>query len=151
MIPRRSVQGSALRQTPQRRAVLEAIDRVGPHCTADELLVDLEARGADVCRSTVYRTLDTLGRAGLVREVHLGAGPARYERTDSEHQHALCRLCGTVFHLEHALLDDFERHIEEAHHFKALRMEVLVVGVCEACSQRPHSVATTPRFIEHSH
>jgi len=127
------------------------MERVGPHCTADDILADLELHDAGVSRSTVYRALDSLGRAGVVRPVYLGVGPARYERADAEHQHAVCRVCGTVFHLEHGLLREFERHIEEQHHFHPVRTEVLVVGVCDACSHAPQPMTALPRVVEHSH
>lgn len=85
-----------LRSTAQRRAVLQALS-VLRHATVDELAAHLQAGGADVNLSTVYRTLEALDEVGLVTHAHLSHGGPTYHTVDEEpHIHLVCSRCGRV-------------------------------------------------------
>ena len=85
-------------------------------------------------RSTVYRALDALAAAGSLHAVRLGEAATRYEVAGREHQHAVCRRCQGVLHLEHDLIRGLEADLSRRHGFRPERADVLVVGVCSACS-----------------
>ena len=140
-----------MRHTQQRRLVWESLGRLGPHCTADEIALELERRGQAIPRSTVYRALDALGRAGAVRALRLATGPVHYEIADTPHQHALCDSCGTLLHLEHELVDVIESHLRELHHFEPAKVDVLVAGICADCATRRTPVQQRRRTVEHAH
>jgi Fur family transcriptional regulator, ferric uptake regulator len=125
--------------------------RLGSHHTADEIAAELEASGERFPRSTVYRALDALAASGLVRTVHLGAGPTYYEEAAEQHQHAVCEVCEGILHLEHALVSELEQHLEERHHFKPTRTDVVVVGVCAACAEGGRKRRSGRRTLEHVH
>ena len=138
-----------LRQTRQRRLVWKAIERMGPHCTADEIVATVRKQDPDLARSTVYRALEALTASGTVWGVRLGDGPIHYELAGEEHQHAVCSGCKGVLHLEHELVRALEEHLEERHRFTPVRTEVLVVGVCAGCAQgKP---PTARRTVAHVH
>jgi Fur family transcriptional regulator, ferric uptake regulator len=142
-----------LRQTLPRRLVWEAIVRLGPHCTADEIALDLETQHVSVPRSSIYRALEALEASGAVRAVHFGGGAARYEPTGEAHQHAVCQVCQGILHLENALIRDLEEHLEHDHHFTPVRTDVTVVGICAHCAEAGQ-VAPCPgaaHNLEHVH
>jgi hypothetical protein len=56
-----------------------------------------------------------------------------------------------VLHIQEELVSELERHLEEGHHFKPLRTEVLVVGVCDSCSQNPGRKAARRPTIDPDH
>ncbi len=68
-----------MRRTAQRQMVYDAIVRLGGHCTADEITLDLHRTKPGFPRSTVYRALDALTASGSVYAAHLGDGPTHYE------------------------------------------------------------------------
>jgi Fe2+ or Zn2+ uptake regulation protein len=140
-----------MRRTQQRRLVWEALHRVGPHCTAEEIAADLVRTGQRIPRSTVYRALDALAQAGVVRSLRLGAGPMHFEVSDQDHQHAICQVCESVMHLEGGLADDIEVHLRQQHHFQPLSIDVLVVGVCATCAGARPRLRPAGRTIEHVH
>jgi Fe2+ or Zn2+ uptake regulation protein len=141
-----------MRQTPQRRQVWQAIERLGGHCTADEITAEVQRQRPVMARSTVYRALEALTRAGTLRAVRLGDGPICYEAAGVEHPHAICQVCQGVLHIEPALLADLDRHLEEAHHFTPVRTEVLVVGVCDACARaRGRPAPRRRQLLDHVH
>jgi len=124
-----------MRHTRQREAVWAAVQRLGGHCTAEEIASELEKSAPGLARSTVYRALDALTSAGALHAVRLGEGPVHYESATGEHQHAVCQVCNGVLHIEHDLVRELEDHLEQLHRFRTVRTEVLVVGVCDACAR----------------
>ena len=140
-----------LRRTRQRRQVWEVVRRLGGHCTADEISAVLRAEQPGVARSTVYRALDALSASGALRAVRLGDGPVHYEVAQADHPHAICQVCQGVLHIEHELVADLERHLEELHRFRPLRTEVVVVGICDDCARGGSRRARRRRMLEHVH
>ncbi|MGI8914766.1 MAG: Fur family transcriptional regulator [Chloroflexota bacterium] len=142
-----------LRQTLPRRLVWEAMGRLGPHCTAEEIADHLAARELELPRSTVYRALEALVVSGAIRAVHFGGGPARYEPIREQHQHAICQVCHGILHLEHALVRELEAHLARDHHFRPVQTEVVVIGICAGCveSGQVTPVPDRPHNLEHIH
>lgn len=144
---------AGLRQTLPRRLVWEALARLGPHCTAEEIAADLERHGVNLPRSSVYRSLEALDASGAIKAVHFGGGPARYEPSGEAHQHAVCQVCRGIMHLENALIHDLERHLEQDHHFTPLRTDVTVIGICAHCAASGQTAPATgaARNLAHVH
>ena len=93
------LRAQGLRATRQRLAVLETVHD-GGHLLADETAQRVRAQGgpsAEITLQSVYVILGDLERAGLIRKVDLGHGPALFEtRVGDNHHHAVCRVCGAV-------------------------------------------------------
>jgi Fur family transcriptional regulator, ferric uptake regulator len=140
-----------MRQTRQRQQVWEAIQRLGGHCTADEITAELQRDRPGFSRSTVYRALEALSTSGALHAVRLGDGPVHYEVAGEEHQHAICQVCEGILHIEHGLVADLERHLEERHRFKPVRTDVVVVGVCDACTRGRARRTSRRRTLDHVH
>lgn len=139
-----------LRHTRQRQLVWDAVQRLGGHCTADEISAQVERAQPGFARSTVYRALEALAASGLLHAVRLGDGPIRYETATEDHQHAVCQVCQSIFHIEHELVRELEEHLERLHRFTPVRTDVLVVGVCEACARgQVRPLTSRRRTVEH--
>jgi Fe2+ or Zn2+ uptake regulation protein len=83
-----------LRFTPGRRAVVEALERVGGPRSAGELSEIVE-----VPLSSLYRCLSTLEVAGVVEPHNAVRGVTRYELSEwlrGHHHHLICIDCGAV-------------------------------------------------------
>jgi Fur family ferric uptake transcriptional regulator len=142
-----------MRQTRQRQQVWDAVRHLGGHCTADEIAADLQRAHPGFPRSTVYRALDALSSSGALHAVRLGDGPVHYEIASEDHQHAICQVCQGVLHIEQGLVAELEQHLEQRHHFRPVRTDVLVIGVCDECARarggrRP---ASRRRVLDHVH
>ena len=140
-----------MRRTAQRTMVYNAIVRLGGHCTADQIATELQKAKPGFPRSTVYRALEALTASGSVYAAHLGEGPTHYELASGDHHHAVCQVCGGVLHIQEELVNSLESHLQDLHHFKPVRTEVLVVGVCDTCSRTPGNKATRRHTLEHVH
>src|ERR1051326_3849620 len=86
------LQQQGLKLTSEREALLREIFSIHYHFEADELLVKLKQNNLKISRATVYRTLELLVKAGLVRRVPLGEDHYHYEPVsgNSHHDHLVC-------------------------------------------------------------
>jgi Fe2+ or Zn2+ uptake regulation protein len=87
-----------LRNTPQRRAVLAAVEQF-PHSTAAEIaaVVETDSAGGGLSRQGLYNALDDLVAADLLRLLEPAGSPARFEpQTHDNHHHLVCRKCGAI-------------------------------------------------------
>lgn len=136
------VRAAGLRSTRQRVTVLDALDAIGGHRTADELVGELADRGTALPRSTVFNVIDDLVGAGLVLRADVGAGAARYESAAvaGPHHHFVCDLCG---HIEDVAIDQLgDIHLGADIPFQVEAIEVLLRGRCARCATGvPNSAA----------
>ena len=85
------------RATPQRRAILESMLSTGrENVTAEELCRRARAVCPTVNLATTYRTLDLLGRLGMVRRLTYGDGRSVFCPNVRPHYHGTCLRCGAV-------------------------------------------------------
>ena len=90
----RRLRQAGLRVTPQRLAVLEALERQS-HPTADDIHRMVAAHHPGFGLATVYNTLATLEAHGQVQVVDDRQG-RRYDLRMDPHQHIRCRHCGRI-------------------------------------------------------
>ena len=127
---------AGLRVTSARLAILEAV-RAGSHPGTDEIARAARDRVGYVTLQAVYEALNALTTAGLLRRIGPAGGPARYEsRTGDNHQHIVCRRCGTV-----ADVDRVTGHTPcleplASAGFAIDRAEVTFWGLCPRCRAR---------------
>ena len=122
------------RITAQRRALLDALARAPEHPTADDLVGMVGDTGA-AHRATVYRTLDSLVRAGVVAHVHLPHGATTYHLVGGDHRphaHLLCQGCDRIIDVP-GLLDDVAEVLEAERGFRLDRDHVALTGWCDSC------------------
>lgn len=129
------LQREGLNVTRSRLAVLEALAHLPKHFEAAELWGLVRPR---VSAATVYRTLELLQRAGLVRKVEFGEAHAHYERTfgREDHGHLVCRRCGRVWEFP---TEASRRAVEEAAQEQGFFLKEVVIqgyGVCAGCRAR---------------
>ena len=132
---REYLRSKSLRMTPERRWVLQGVLSREGHFDAEELLTFLHRRHMPVSRATLYRTLDHLTVAGLVKKHRFGQGHALFEHIygRQHHDHMVCDRCGNVFEFVN---DDIERMQDEvcaAHGFLATNHVMQIFGICAAC------------------
>ena len=84
-----------VRLTPQRRAVAEVVLAASRPLAAAEVFVAAREACPGLGLTTVYRTLDLLEAAGLVRRVHGDDGCEAVVPAHAAHGHTVvCRRCG---------------------------------------------------------
>ena len=97
---RRCLEGSGLRCTPQRYAVMAFLMRHNRHPTAAEIFEGVNRLDPRSSRATTYNNLRDLVQAGLVREVAVEGRAARFDAKGMRHHHFICDRCGKVEDIE---------------------------------------------------
>jgi Fur family transcriptional regulator, peroxide stress response regulator len=97
---KRSFEGSGLRCTPQRYAVMAFLMEHSSHPTASEIFEAVNRMDPRSSRATIYNNLRDLVQAGLVREVAVEGRAARFDARGMQHHHFICDHCGNVEDLE---------------------------------------------------
>ena len=124
-----------LRVTPERLDVLEGVLSHEGHFDAEELLAHLRRSHKTVSRATLYRTLDHLAEAGLVRKHHFEEGHALFEHVygRSHHDHMMCDRCHMVIEFVNEEIEALQDQICRQHGFRELRHVHQLFGICRDC------------------
>ncbi len=130
-------------KTKQRSTVEECLkNNMNRHLTVDEIVEILKGSGADVGRTTVYRTLEKLVGENKVRKFSVPQGDSACFQyiDDSERQcihfHLKCNKCGKLYHMECEQMESLSSHIEAHHGFKVDSLKTVLYGVCRECGAK---------------
>lgn len=129
------LRGRGLHVTRPRRAVVEAVFSLPRHFEAADLWAAVRGRVSSA--ATVYRTLELLEEAGLVRRVSFGEAHAHYEHVlgREDHGHLVCRRCSRVVEFSDPKLKDVVAQAAARHGFELAEAVVQGYGLCPACRE----------------
>jgi Fur family peroxide stress response transcriptional regulator len=131
---KRSLEGSGLRCTPQRYAVMAFLMDCKSHPTAAEIFEAVNRMDPRSSRATTYNNLRDLVQAGLVREVAVEGRAARFDAKGTRHHHFICDRCGNVEDIEWY---DVTRPASGSLGKRILReCELIFRGLCAKCAPR---------------
>jgi len=101
---------SNLKITPQRLAVLEALNHLKDHPTADNIKEFVIKNHPNVAVGTIYKTLESFVTAGLVRKVMTEKNVMRYDAIIDNHHHLYCE---ETQHIEDFFDDNLDKLIDK--------------------------------------
>jgi Fe2+ or Zn2+ uptake regulation protein len=130
-----SLKSRGLRVTPQRAIILNTIEQIPGHMTAEQIYEQVQRVSSYINLATVYRTLDLLRALDLVTEADMGTGATHYAlHTHATHHHAVCRTCGRSLEFPHALLAPLLDSLRTTYGFSADADHTVIFGWCAACA-----------------
>ena len=122
------------RNTWQREAVRDALERTDGFVSAQALHASLRGTGSEVGLATVYRALADLESEGeadsLVQE---GESLYRACTPGSHHHHLICRSCGDTRELEASIVEQWASNVGAEHGYSDIDHVVDLFGVCGRC------------------
>lgn len=121
------LKAAGVRMTPQRQVVLQILDGNRSHPTAAAIVGQARERLGCVSVATIYNTLETLVRLGLVRRLDVMESSVHFDPDTSPHHHFVCRQCHQVLDLPAAAVDP--ARIPGGHAIE----DVILKGVCAHC------------------
>lgn len=135
---RERVHGAGGRYTPQRRRLVEILERAAKPLAIPDIL-----RGRrGLAQSSVYRNLAALEHARVVRRVVTDEGFGRYELTEDlteHHHHLICSSCGRVE--DAAIPEQLEREVDRTLDrlgrragFARVSHRLDLIGLCDGCA-----------------
>jgi Fur family zinc uptake transcriptional regulator/Fur family ferric uptake transcriptional regulator len=130
-----ALRARGLKATPQRLTVLALLERAERPVGIPELRAKTNGKMLDTV--TLYRSLETLFDAELVRKVDLRHGHADYELVRGDHHHhIICVKCGDIENIAWCPDDRLKQEVlKSAKRFQTLRDHSLeFFGTCKKCS-----------------
>jgi Fur family ferric uptake transcriptional regulator len=131
------LQRSGLKLTSERLIILNEALATDGHFEADDLLAILKQKGRKTSRATIYRTLEILARAGVLRKIYLGGSPAHFEKITGQvrHDHMICQKCGARYEFNVPELSDIQNRLGRQFNFQIRDYSFQIFGLCNECAK----------------
>lgn len=127
-----------LKVTKPRLAVLKALKTQDQPQDAIAIWNGLVESGHSLDQVTVYRILEKLVAAELVRVIDFGEHKKRYELNLDHHHHLVCTQCQRVIALEDCDVNSMAQATASAHGFLITRHSLEFFGLCKSCQSSTH-------------
>jgi Fe2+ or Zn2+ uptake regulation protein len=122
--------------TAQRRAVLEAVLELDNHPNAEQVHACVVRRMPEVNHTTVYRSLETLVKLGILTRLCHPGRVVRFDPRTRVHHHLICLQCDCVIDIEDDRLDELPIPDTSPHGFELQDHRVLMRGLCRLCRNK---------------
>ncbi len=140
------MQAKGLRLTEQRKLLADLLERATDHLDAESVYRLARSTDASIHRATVYRTLGTLKKLGLVDELdlmHVSGERHYYEvRPSVLHIHLVCTSCRGVEEPSGPFWENLKRRVHEETGFSPEVVRLEMAGLCSACRRRKGRTAS---------
>lgn len=133
------LQSRGLRNTAQKKYLLEQVFNRHEHFDADLLIDQLPSKGTPnyVSRPTVYRTLKEFVDAGLLHRFELD-GRSMFELNYGypEHDHLYCATCRKLIEFTSEEIVKIRDEVARQHRFRVRDHRFIIHGVCDECAKK---------------
>lgn len=127
----RTIERIGRRMTRTRRALIDAIQELGDHFTAEQLTDATPGVG----RATVFRNLRLLQDTGILCQVVLRDGATEYRVTSGgHHHHIVCSRCGTINDFANCDISDVLAELARRTGYEIDAHRLEVYGLCSSCA-----------------
>jgi len=133
------LQSKGKRITQQRKFLVGYVFQRHDHFDAEELIHNLTQQEPDrkVSRPTVYRTLNELVEAGLLRRMTLrGRGVYEHDYGYPQHDHLHCTVCNQLIEFQSEELKVIRDAVARERNFHVTGHRLIITGVCRDCQQK---------------
>jgi Fe2+ or Zn2+ uptake regulation protein len=124
-----------LRMTHQREIILKELSRCGIHPTADDLYERVRKKLPRISLATVYRNLEILSEAGLIKKLEISGRKKRFDCDPAEHNHISCTKCHRVDNIAttDAQINAIRSIQQKGYSVSGFRVEFF--GICPICQK----------------
>ena len=124
---------TGLRMTHQRLEIFRELAQSSDHPSAETLHQRLRRRIPTLSLDTVYRTLATFAKHGVINKVETVESQARFEPTTRRHHHLICSRCREIMDFQWQEIDAAPLPEIIGHWGRIDTRSVVVYGVCRKC------------------
>ncbi|MDR2354785.1 MAG: transcriptional repressor [Clostridiales Family XIII bacterium] len=134
MQSRRSDWPAGIKKTRQRETVFAVLERTDEPLRVADICARIEADGASVWLSTVYRILEFFVKKGVAVKLFMPAGePALYELNRFRHRHyAVCVRCRKIVSMDNCPMERFIPGLADLD-FRVTGHNLEIYGYCKDC------------------
>lgn len=127
------------RMTSQRRIILQVLEKLDTHPSAEQLFALAVKQDASINLSTVYRTLHWLEQAGLIRarvfdNLDASSRGSRFDKAlPIEHHHFVCTVCNAVIEFDSQLAQALKIEFQDNFRAEVDSASIMLYGICASC------------------
>ena len=122
-----------LKLTPQRYAIYDMMIHTEAHPTVDDIHRALQPTFPMLSLNTVYYTVASLKKAGLIDDVPVQEGAARFDANMDSHHHLVCLKCRKIEDLYDDVLDRLKISAKSIKGYLVESHRVEFRGYCRKC------------------
>ncbi len=122
--------------THQRQVILEEVEKVNCHPTADEIYEMVRKRLPRISLGTVYRNLDILSESGLIQKIAPVSNQMRFDGDTRTHYHMRCIDCGKVEDAPIDPLENLEHALHDLSDYSVIGHRLEFIGRCSQCREK---------------
>ena len=122
-----------LKVTPQRLIVLKYLGEHCTHPTTDKIYSDLKTNNPSLSKTTVYNSLETLEKYGILQSITISGSERRYDFKHGMHHHFLCKKCGRITDID-VECPNLNKMLECGH--KVEEVHGYFKGICKNCMKK---------------
>jgi len=125
-----------VKATHQRTEIYRELARTNEHPDAETIYARVRKRIPAISLDTVYRTLRTFEKKGLISRVGSSGERTRFDADTEPHHHYVCTECGFIGDVYSEEWNDFEppRGVMNMGTVNSIHVEVR--GLCKACQKK---------------
>lgn len=127
---------AGLKLTHQRIEIYRELAMASDHPAAETLHQRLKKRIPTISLDTIYRTLATLERYGLIRKVQTPDSQARFEAEMMQHHHLICDKCKQIIDFQWREFDDSPLPDDVADWGRIQYKNIVLHGTCRQCLEQ---------------
>lgn len=130
-----TLRAAGLRVTPQRRAILQALEASDRPLSVDDIRQRLEAHSSGV--PTIYRNLQCFVEKGWAEPIVGADQTMRFVRcrSNAHHHHLQCEACGRTVEVQSCEVEASLAKLQEISGFKVTRHQLQLFGLCPDCQK----------------
>lgn len=127
-----------VRNTNQRKIILDIMKNNYTHPTADEIYEKARSVDSHISRGTVYRNLGFLADTGDILKICVPNGPDHYDCNLYEHYHFCCNKCGRMYDVPETVKVDTVTVSEQMgkNGFNIDSHNLIFTGLCPDCNKQ---------------
>ncbi len=125
-----------LRMTHQRELILEELGNCHNHPTADALYERIKKKLPRISLATVYRNLEILSEAGMIRKLEICGRQKRFDKEVEQHDHIFCVQCRRIddIKFDQSRIISLEEDQSQGYKISGCRIEFF--GICSKCQAK---------------
>jgi Fe2+ or Zn2+ uptake regulation protein len=125
-----------LRMTHQREIILDELNRGKTHPTADELYERIKKKLPRISLATVYRNLEILSEAGLIKKLEISGRQKRFDWDPDDHGHIFCTQCQRIDNISTPDAPPLQGKPREEKGYSITGCRIEFFGLCPKCQQQ---------------
>ncbi len=133
---RKICEQQGIRLTHQRLEIFKEISRAKDHPSAELLYERLKKTMPTISLDTIYRTLATFERLGLIKKVHVLYDQARFDPDTDHHHHFICVRCKKIIDFRWPEFDAMVLPEGTKSFGKILEQQAELRGLCQECLKK---------------